>query len=143
MTKELEFSAFYNLLNEIKSGDKSKKESLNRILKEFKEGNKVNSFLQELGQIYIYVGLEELFKYSESNDLELLGNLTKEDWDKLAAKNNCDLPVHLANTMINYVKNNQLLESLSIKWKTSEREIEKHIMPMAAYITEGFIDVLE
>ena len=45
--------------------------------------------------------------------------------------------------MINHVKNGQFVENLSIKWKKSEREIEKHIMPMAAYITEGFIDVLE
>ncbi len=143
MTSQLEFSAFYNLLNALKNGDKSKKESLNTILKEFKEGNKLESFLQELGQIYIYIGLEELFKYADSNDLEFLGNLTKEDWDKLATKNNCDLPVFLANSMINHVKNNQLLEALSIKWRESEREIEKHIMPLAAYITEGFIDVLE
>ena len=45
--------------------------------------------------------------------------------------------------MINHVKDSQFIEDLSIKWKKPEREIEKHIMPMAAYITEGFIDVLE
>ncbi len=143
MTTQLEFSSLFKLLNEIKEGDESKKESLNSILKDFKEGKGVESFLQELGQTYIYIGLEELFKYANSKDLNFLGQLNKEAWDKLATKNNCDLPVHLANTMINYVKDNDLLEALSIKWKKSEREIEKHIMPMAAYITEGFIDVLE
>ena len=143
MTKELEFSAVYNLLNAIKEGDESKKESLNAMLKEFKEGESVESFLQELGQTYISIGLEELFKFADSNDLKLIGQLTKEDWDNLATKNNCDLPVHLANKMINHVKDNNMIENLSIKWKKSEREIEKHIMPMAAYITEGFIDVLE
>ena len=143
MTKELEFSAVYKLLNAIKDGDESKQESLNAILKEFNEGNAVENFLQELGQTYISIGLEELFKFADSNDLKLIGQLSKEDWDKLATKNNCDLPVHLANKMINHVKDNKLLEALSIKWKKPEREIEKHIMPMAAYITEGFIDVLE
>ena len=143
MTTQLEFSSVYKLLNAIKEGDKSKQESLNTILKGFKDGDAVENFLQELGQTYISIGLEELFKFADSNDLKLIGQLSKEDWDKLATKNNCDLPVHLANKMINHVKDNKLLESLSIKWKKPEREIEKHIMPMAAYITEGFIDVLE
>ena len=116
MTTQLEFSSVYKLLNAIKEGDESKKESLNAILKEFKEGESVESFLQELGQTYIYIGLEELFKYADSNDLKLIGQLSKEEWDKLATKNNCDLPVHLANTMINHVKENNLLEDLSIKW---------------------------
>ena len=143
MTTQLEFSSVYKLLNAIKEGDESKQESLNTTLKEFKEGKGLESFLQELGQTYISIGLEELFKYADSNDLKVIGNLSKEDWDKLANKNNCDLPVHLANKMINHVKDNNLIEILSIKWKKSEREIEKHIMPMAAYITEGYIDVLE
>ena len=143
MTTELEFSIFYNHLNALKEGDKSKQEDMNLILEEFKMRKNAESFLQELGQTYIYIGLEALFKYSESNDLEYIGQLTKEDWDALAIKNNCDLPIHLANKMINHVKEHQFIEDLSIKWKKTEREIEKHIMPMAAYITEGFIDVLE
>ena len=53
MTTELEFSIFYNHLNALKEGDKSKQESMNLILKEFKEGKNVESFLQELGQAYI------------------------------------------------------------------------------------------
>ncbi len=143
MTTELEFSEFFKILNGLKEGDETKRESLNSILKEFKEANNVESFLQELGQTYIYIGLKELFEYADSNNLNFIGQLSKEEWNKLASTKNCDLPVHLANKMINHVKDNNLLERLSIKWKRPEREIEKHIMPMAAYITEGFIDVLE
>ena len=50
MTKELEFSAVYKLLNSIKEGDQSKKKALNSILDEFKEGLNSESFLHELGQ---------------------------------------------------------------------------------------------
>ncbi len=143
MTKEIEFSEFFKLLNEIKEGDESKQELIGLKITEFKTGEKAESFLQELAQNYLWIGLKELFEFVDSMDLSFIGNLTKEEWDDLAKKNNCDLPVYLANKMINYAKANKFVEKFSLKWKTSEREIEKHIMPMAAYITEGIIDVLE
>ena len=58
-------------------------------------------------------------------------------------KNNCDLPIYLANSMINHVRKSKVLDKIVLKWGTSEREVEKHIMPMARYVTEGLIDVLE
>ena len=143
MEKELEFSMVYNLLNAVKEGDQTKKEELNLILNEYMGGKKAESFLQELGLVYIYIGLKELFNYTDSFDLQLIGKITKEEWDLLATKNNGELPVHLANTMINYVKDKKLLNKLSLKWKISQREIQKHVRPMSAYITEGIIDVLE
>ncbi|AAP99705.1 MULTISPECIES: hypothetical protein [Prochlorococcus] len=143
MTTPLEFSEVYKLLNAIKQGDKSKNESLNSILREYKEGENAESFLHELGQNFLYLGVEELFKYTNSSNLQFIGQLTKEEWDVLANNNNCDLPVHLANTMINYLKDNKFSERLSLKWNKSIGEVEKHVMPMARYITEGIIDVLE
>ncbi len=143
MSTQIEFSKFYKLLHEIKEGNETTKGSLQAILNEFKDGGNSKDFLQELGQNYLWIGVEELFKYSNSIDLTLIGQMSKEDWDDLANKNNCDLPVHLANKMINFVKENQITEKLSSKWGKSFREVEKHIMPMAAYITEGIIDVLE
>ena len=143
MTTQLEFSGFYKTLNAIKQGDNTKTETLTMMLNQFKDGSNAEGFLHELAQNYLWIGLEELFKYTDSEDLQFIGQLSKEQWDDLANKKNSDLPVHLANKMINYVKKNKLDETLSLKWKKSEREIQKHIMPMAAYITEGFIDVLE
>ena len=143
MEKPLEFSQVYKLLNTVKEGDQSKKEELNLILNDYIEGDKAESFLDELGQTYLYIGLKELFNYTSSFDLQYIGNLTKEGWDELATKNNCDLPIYLANMMIKFVKDKKLIEKLSLKWKTSEREIQKHVRPLSAYITEGIIDVLE
>ncbi len=143
MTSEIEFSQIFKLLNALKEGDDSKKESLNSKLFKFKTAESAKSFLEELGQIYLWIGIEELFKYANSSDLKSIGQWTKDTWDELADQKNCDLPVHLANTMINYAKKNKFPEKLSSKWRKSEREIEKHIMPMAAYITEGIIDVLD
>ena len=143
MTTPLEFSEFYKLLYAIKEGDESKKESLNSILSDFNEGQDAESFLHELAQKYLYIGLEELFKYTNSQNLKFIGQLTKEEWDDLAKTNNCDLPVHLANKMINFLKDSKLSDKLSAKWGISLGELEKHIMPMARYITEGLIDVLD
>ncbi len=143
MTKPLEFSSFYTLLHAIKEGEEGKKGSLDLILSEYKEGGNAESFLHELGQLYLCIGLEELFTYTKSIDLQFIGQLTKEEWDDLASKNNSDLPVYLANAMIRYVKDNELLEKLASKWEISEREVQKHVRPMSAYITEGLLDVLE
>ena len=75
--------------------------------------------------------------------MKFIGQLSKEDWDELANKNKGELPPHIANKMISYVKENQFSKKLSSKWEKPKREVEKHVMPMAAYITEGLIDVLE
>ena len=143
MENKIEFSEFYKLLNAIKEGDETKKENLCSVLSDFQEGRKSENFLNELGQKFISIGIDELFKYTNSTDLKFIGQLSKEEWEELADKNKGELPTYLANKMIAYVKENQFLEALCLKWSSSQREIEKHVMPMAAYITEGFIDVLE
>ncbi len=141
--KELEFSQVYTLLNAIKEGDESKKDLLTSISSDFKTGSNAESFLQELGQSYLSVGIEELFNYTKLVNLQLIGKLTKEDWENLSITNKSDLPIYLATKMTNYFKENKLSEKLSKKWNISQREIQKHVTPMARYITEGFIDLLE
>ncbi|WP_269623411.1 hypothetical protein [Prochlorococcus marinus] len=143
MTTELEFSEVFKLLHAIKEGDESKKGSLDKILSDFKTTETAESFLHELGQTFLCVGVEEIFKYTNSDDFKFIGQLSKEEWDVFSKEKNGDLPVHLANTMINYFKDNKMGESLILKWDKSKGEIEKHVMPMARYITEGLIDVLE
>ncbi len=143
MTKPLEFSAFYKLLNAIKEGDNSQKASLDLILDSYKKGDDAESFLHELAQMYLYIGVEKLLNYTNSTNLKFIGNLSKGEWEKLATQNNCDLPVYLANAMINGMKDDEKLNGLSLKWQISIGEIKKHLMPMARYITEGIIDVLE
>ncbi|KGG16132.1 MULTISPECIES: hypothetical protein [unclassified Prochlorococcus] len=143
MTTELEFSEVYKILNSIKQGDETKKDLLDSILIDFKEGDKAESFLHQLGQIYLYIGIEELFKYVNSKNIKFIGQITKEEWDTLAKEKNCDLPIHLANSMIAFLEDKKLSYKLSAKWNIPKREVDKHIMPMARYITEGIIDVLE
>ena len=143
MATPLEFSAVYKILNQIKEGDDSQRDALRLLLIDYQDGSKAESFLHQLGQIFLYIGVEELYKYTSSDDLKIIGQLTRQEWDELAKKNNCDLPVHLANSMINSLKKNQLSGKLSSKWKVYKGEVDKHVMPMARYITEGIIDVLE
>ena len=56
MTSELEFSEVYKLLNAMKEGDESRKESLDSILRNYKTGDNAESFLHELGQNYLSIG---------------------------------------------------------------------------------------
>ena len=69
--------------------------------------------------------------------------IDKEEWESLSEKNQQELPVYLANKMIEYIKENKKVKEISKKWNVREGEIRKHITKMARYITEGIIDVIE
>ena len=143
MTDQIEFSSFYRLLNSIKEGDSEKISLLDEKISEFKIGLNSKSFLEELGALYLSIGVTELYTFTNKNDLNSIGLIDKEGWEKLSIENEQELPVFLANKMISYVKKNKKAKELSKKWNVREGEIKKHITQMARYITEGIIDVIE
>ena len=143
MTDQIEFSSFYRLLNSIKEGDSEKISLLDQKIIEFKDGINSKSFLEELGSLYIYIGITELYNFTNKKDLHSIGLIDKENWESLSIQNEQELPVFLANKMIGFVKENKKAKELSKKWNVREGEIRKHIIKMARYITEGIIDVIE
>ena len=143
MTDQIEFSSFYRLLNSIKEGESEKVSLLDEKIIEFKTGIKSKNFLEELGSLYLYIGITELYNYTNTKDLNSIGLIDKEEWESLSITNEQELPVFLANKMIAYVKENKKTKELSKKWNIREGEIKKHITKMARYITEGIIDVIE
>ena len=143
MTDQVEFSSFYKLLNSIKEGESEQKSLLDEKITEFKNGNNSKNFLDELGSLYLYIGIEELYNYTSIKDLREIGLIDKEGWEALSSENQQELPVFLANKMIEYIKENKKVREMSNKWKVKEGEIRKHITKMARYITEGIIDVIE
>ncbi len=143
MTDQIEFSSFYRLLNEIKEGESEKISLLDEKISELKNGLNSKSFLEELGSLYLSIGITELYEFTSLKDLHSIGLIDKEGWENLSIKNEQELPVFLANKMIKYVKENKIAKELSKKWNIREGEIRKHITKMARYITEGIIDVIE
>ena len=143
MTDQIEFSSFYRLLNEIKEGASEKISLLDEKVSELKNGLNSKSFLEELGSLYLSIGITELYEFTSLKDLHSIGLIDKEGWENLSIKNEQELPVFLANKMIKYVKENKIAKELSKKWNIREGEIRKHITKMARYITEGIIDVIE
>ena len=143
MSDQIEFSSFYRLLNSIKEGDSEKISLLDKKIIEFKDGINSKSFLEELGSLYIYIGITELYNFTNKKDLHSIGLIDKENWESLSIQNEQELPVFLANKMIGFVKENKKAKELSKKWNVREGEIRKHITKMARYITEGIIDVIE
>ena len=143
MTDQIEFSSFFKLLNSIKEGDSEKISLLDEKIGEFKNGINSTSFLDELGSIYLSIGVTELYTFTNKKDLKSIGLIDKEEWESLSAKNQQDLPVYLVNKMIEYIKENKKVKEMSKKWNVREGEIRKHITKMARYITEGIIDVIE
>ena len=143
MEKPVEFSKFYRLLNAVKEGEEARTEELKAMLEEYKTAEKSESSLEALGQIFLHIGIKALYNYIESEDIQAIGLKSKEEWEELANEKECDLPPHLANSMIKDAKDNKLSKKISNQWGTSRREIDQNIMQMARYITEGIIDALE
>ena len=143
MSDQIEFSSFYRLLNSIKEGESEQISLLDEKMNEFKNGNNSKSFLDELGSLYLYIGITELYNFTNTKDLQEIGLINKEGWETLSSKNQQELPVYLANKMIEYIKENKKVKEMSNKWNIKEGEIRKHITKMARYITEGIIDVIE
>ena len=143
MSDQIEFSSFYKLLNSIKEGESEQISLLDEKIDEFKNGKKSKSFLDELGSLYLSIGITELYNFTNSRDLQEIGLIDKEGWETLSSKNQQELPVYLANKMIEYIKENKKVKEMSNKWNIKEGEIRKHITKMARYITEGIIDVIE
>ena len=143
MSDQIEFSSFFVLLNSIKEGDSEKISLLDEKISQFKDGINSRSFLEELGLLYLSIGISELYNFTNSTDLHSIGLIEKEEWDNLSNKNEEELPVFLANKMIKYVKDNKKTKEIANKWNVREGEVRKHITKMARYITEGIIDVIE
>tara|TARA_B100000965_G_scaffold316626_1_gene276975 strand:+ start:541 stop:972 length:432 start_codon:yes stop_codon:yes gene_type:complete len=143
VSDQIEFSSFYRLLSSIKEGDSEKISLLDEKISQLKNGINSKNFLEELGYLYLYIGITELYNFTNKNDLHSIGLIDKETWESLSIKNEEELPVFLANKMIKYVKENKKTKDLSKKWNVREGEIRKHITKMARYITEGIIDVIE
>jgi len=143
VTDQVEFSSFYRLLNSIKEGESEKISLLDEKINEFKNGDKSKNFLDELGSLYLSIGITELYNFTKKKDLHEIGLIDKEGWDTLSSTNQQELPVYLANKMIEYIKENKKVKEISNKWNMKEGEIRKHITQMARYITEGIIDVIE
>ncbi|WP_320663702.1 hypothetical protein [Prochlorococcus sp. MIT 1223] len=143
MSESIEFSNFFKLLDGIKEGDETNNDLINKIISEYKDPDQPKSFLDELGKRFIHIGFTELYEYSENKDLKYISNINKDKWEELAEKNDLALPQYLANAMITFVREQKMSKEMATKWQVREREINKHVRPMAQYITEGIIDFLE
>ena len=131
MEKPVEFSEVYKTINAIKEGDETKKAVLEKILQDYENGENAESYLHEIGQKFIAIGLEEVLTQTNSTNLKSIGKLSNKEWTSIAYK------------MVDYANDNKLAKNLSSKWETPRRDIRKHFLSMARYITEGLIDVLE
>ena len=143
MSDQIEFSSFYKLLNSIKEGDSENITLLDEKIIDLKKGINSKNFLDELGSIYLSIGVTELYNFTNKNDLKSIGLIDKEEWESLSDTNQQELPIYLANKMIEYIKENKKVKEMSKKWNVREGEIRKHITKMARYITEGIIDAIE
>ena len=70
MAKAVEFSSFYKLLNSIKEGDSEKIPLLDEKINQFKNGESSKSYLEELGSLYLYIGIIELYNFTNKKTIK-------------------------------------------------------------------------
>ena len=87
MTDQIEFSSFYRLLNSIKEGDSEKITLLDEKISEYENGINSKSFLEELGSLYLSIGIKELYNFTNKKDLHAIGLIDKEQWESLSIEN--------------------------------------------------------
>ena len=143
MEEQIEFSQFFILLNSVKEGDLEDVGKLNKILDEFKQGASAQGPLHEMGQLFISIGIDKLYGYTGINDINAIGNLDQLYWEELEDTNKIDLPQYLAKEMTKYAKENSSSKSISSKWNSPQRIIDKNFVKMSRYITEGIIDAID
>ena len=107
MSDQIEFSSFYKLLNSIKEGESEQISLLDEKINEFKNGDNSKSFRDELGSLYLSIGITELYNFTNTKDLHEIGLIDKEGWETLSSANQQELPIYLANKMIEYIKENK------------------------------------
>ncbi len=124
-------------------GSQENKDALKLLLKEYELAENSESPLEQLGQMYLFVGINSLYNYVGTEDIQLIGSFEKERWDELAEEQKSEIAPHLANKMIAFAKKENLAQVISQKWSSPKREINNNIMNMARYITEGILDAIE
>ena len=68
--KPVEFSNFYKILNSVKEGNSENKLKLEELIRDYQESKDSESALHQLGQIFINVGIKELYEYTGINDIQ-------------------------------------------------------------------------
>ncbi|WP_320677262.1 hypothetical protein [Prochlorococcus sp. MIT 1300] len=142
MANEIEFSELFGLLNAIVEGEEKHLEA-EQLLIDYREGKGSHSAIEELGKLFCNIGIMELYKYAGSRDIRYIANLEKEEWEKKEEEQEISLPYFLANAMISYTKENKVVDYLSKKWEERKRMVEKNIVSMAQYVTEGIIRLID
>ena len=71
MSDQIEFSSFFKLINSIKEGDSEKISLLNEKINKFQKGEISKSYLEELGHLYLAIGVTELFNFTKQKDLKI------------------------------------------------------------------------
>ncbi len=143
MTKPIEFGNFYKLLKEIKKGNSAKKEALALLLEDYKVGKDSESPYEELGQALCTIGLQGIEEYTGLNEIEIICNFQKPVWEYLKIRMGKSFKEYLENTMKHYIKNEDLISKLSIKWKADIEELESNIDNLIDYINEGIIEIIQ
>ena len=86
MSDQIEFSSFYRLLNSIKEGDSEKISLLDQKIDEFKNGINSKNFLDELGSLYLSIGITELYNFTNQKDLHAIGLIDKFSHSSLSMR---------------------------------------------------------
>ncbi len=142
MSKPIEFGEFYKLIkSKKKKGNKDNKD-LDVLLGEYEEGKKAESDFDQLGQIFCFIGIKELYNYTGIEDISEISLLDKNIWDYLTIRMKRNLSEYIKIRMIEHVESTDLLAEIANKWKSEEDVLKKNLEGLAEYVTEGIVEII-
>ncbi len=142
MESPIEFNEFYRLLREVKKGNNKKSEELEWILAEYEHGKDCKSHFDELGQIFCHMGVMKLYEYVGVEDIKYISALEQTVWNYLKKRMGEGAHEHLVECMKSHAEKHELSQVISEKWGISKEELENNIEGLAAYVTDGILEVV-
>ena len=142
MTKPIEFSDFYRLLNSVKAGDKGEEEKLEWLLAEYEHAKNSSSPFDELGQIFCHIGIMEVYSYTGVDNIGFISKLEKVVWDYLEIRMGNKLSEQIIKKMKSHCEQHELVDKISKKWDFPEQELTNNVDGLAKYVADGILEVI-
>ncbi len=142
MGTQVEFGAFYKLIQSVKDGDEKKNKELEWMLAEYEHAKESTGPYDELGQIFCHHGIMGLYEYTGIDNIRTISTLDKSVWEYLELRTGINLNQYIVRYITDHAKEHSLAKKISTKWETAIDELEINLDDLASYVVQGITDLV-
>ncbi len=139
----IEFNSFYKSLKKISDGSEDEMKNFKSLLSSYESKSDCKNCFDELGMTFCCNGIKYLYEYTGLKELNYISNLKSQVWEYLEKRVGKTLTNYLVSKLVDAYSDKGLKEDLAQRWEVDEKEIERNIEPLALYVVEGIIEVIQ